>query len=223
MLDGDELEAALQRISPSSIDKLFYRLVRRQFVNEPLSTKGSLIAGGRYNLPSSFVLTNEEEIVCVNAFACLYLASNLAVAEAEVHKKWNDSNYFAFEIYCRCDKVLDLTDEDNRKILHTSYQELTGRWSYDNERGNDSPTQKLALFAKNSERFTIIKYPSAQMSRPKSEDYNFAIFTDISDDSKQINSESVYLKAKKVDLPIIRRLTNWILYHSIRMFKQRKK
>jgi RES domain-containing protein len=205
MLGGDDLQAALQKISPSSVDKSFYRIVRRRYRDQPLSIKGSLRTGGRYNLPQYFIV-NGQQRNCIDGFGSLYLSRTVEIAEVEVGIKKVFSQS-VFEVRCRCDKVLDLTNQNNLSILGTNDQEITGQWGRMNDRGEGSPTQQLALCVKQSERFTTIKFPSAKKTR--SIDYNLVVLINILDSSKQFSSENVYLEAKEIHVSTTHKLVSW--------------
>jgi RES domain-containing protein len=205
MLGGDDLQEALQRISPSFVDKSFYRIVRRKYRDQPLSIKGSLMTGGRYNIPKYF-LVNGQRKNCVDGFGSLYLSNTVEIAKAEVGIKKVFSQS-VFEIYCRCDKVLDLTNQDNLRILGTNDQEITGQWGRINDRGEVSPTQQLALYVKQSGKFATIKFPSAKKTKPV--DCNLAVLIDVLDKSKRLSSENVHLEAKEIHVSTTHKLVSW--------------
>jgi RES domain-containing protein len=89
--------------------------------DHPLDTKGSLLYGGRFNPPALFqMLYTSLSITGVEAeflkFAKSRGANPDVLLPREVHQLWAD-----------LEKVIDLTDRHNRKLLNCSVQDLIRR------------------------------------------------------------------------------------------------
>jgi RES domain-containing protein len=156
MLDDYNLDLALSQISPISMEDRAVRCQNIDYKDQPLSVKGSLINGGRFNIPGKLL---EEKGLPFNSV--LYIARNMEIAMEEVGAKWGSPKHVMFRILYKLDNVLDLTDRDNMSILGTNYQELTGNWRQINEELCEiASTQRLALAVRQSNRFNAIKVRS---------------------------------------------------------------
>jgi RES domain-containing protein len=189
VLEDRDLDVALSKISPIAIEGRGARFIRHKFRKEPLSVKGSLKTGGRYNIPDYLL----EEMGLPFAGA-LYVARNIKIAMAETGADSEQSTKVSFRIIYKLDTVLDLTNKKNLNILRTSYQELTGNWRETNEECEIAPTQSLGLAVMRSNQFNAIKYPSAKTS--KGNNYNLAIFIDELNEIDTIEQDGIYLKAE---------------------------
>lgn len=198
MLEDRDLDAALGRMSPICIEGIGVRLIRKMFMKEPLSVKGSVIAGGRYNIPGYL---QEKGLPIAGA---LYVARDIEIAMTELgtdleqSKKVDPESLYkliSFRISYKLDGVLDLTNSSNLSILKTSYQELTGNWREANEEYEIVPTQMLGLAVMRSNQFNVIKCHSAQTSRGNN--YNLAIFIAEVNEIDTIDRDGIYLKAEE--------------------------
>jgi RES domain-containing protein len=193
VLDDRDLDIALGKISPVAMEDRGVRFVRRKYMNEPLSVKGSLLAGGRYNIPKH--LLEEMGLPFTGA---LYIGRNIKIAMAETGADSEQSTKAIFRIMYKLDAVLDLTSKDNLRLLGTSYQELTGNWRETNDEECEiSPTQRLGLGMKRSNRFSAIKCPSAKTQ--KGNNYNLVIFIDEANEMHEIEQEGIYIKAEIIE------------------------
>jgi RES domain-containing protein len=191
VLNDSDLDDVLEQIYPMTVEGRGVRYVRVKYAGEPLSVKGSLWAGGRYNVPNSLL----EEMGLPFAGA-LYIARNIKVAMAETNTDSEQSTYASFRILYKLDAVLDLTNRDNLMRLGTSYQELTGNWQETNEENEIAPTQRLGLAVQRSTRFSAIKCPSSKTTI--SNNYNLVIFIDEANIRQTIDELGISLRAQRI-------------------------
>jgi RES domain-containing protein len=192
MLDNDKLDLALSQISPISIGYTGVRAVRSKYMKEPLSVKGSLIVGGRYNCPNYLLLKMGLPFA-----GALYIARDIETAMAETGAVSEKSTKVSFRISYKLDNVLDLTDQENLDILHTSYQELTGNWREMNEECQISPTQRLGLAVQRSTNFSASKSRSAKTKIGNI--YNIVIFIDEANEATTVKQNGISLKAEIIN------------------------
>jgi hypothetical protein len=193
MLDDSNLDIALSQISPISMKGRAIRCQSIDYQDKPLSVIGSLIHGGRFNIPAKLL---EEKGLPFNSV--LYIARNTQIAMEEVGAKWGSPNHVLVRILYELDNVLDLTNRDNMSILGTNYQELTGNWRQINEELCEiASTQRLALAVRQSNRFNAIKVHSEKTMI--GENYNLVIFMDEVDKLKETNQNGIFLKAESVN------------------------
>jgi RES domain len=193
MLDDYNLDLALNKISPISMEGRAVRCQNIDYKDKPLSVKGSLINGGRFNIPGKLL---EEKGLPFESV--LYIARNMDIAMKEADAKWGSAKHVMVRILYKLDNVLDLTDRDNLSILGTSYQELTGNWRQINDELCEiSSTQRLALAVQRSNSFNAIKVHSEKTMI--GENYNLVIFIDEVNELKEINRNGISLKAESID------------------------
>jgi RES domain-containing protein len=164
-----ELRGVLTKVQGRSSQGLYYRVIRPKYMNGPLSTKGSVVTGGRYNPKDDF--------------GVLYFAEDLVVGLAEVRMILQGMPEFTRQkpatrlILCvsvTISNVLDLRDEATMETLGTSLQELCGPWEQYDYAGKLAPTQQLGSAVFLVQSFQGILYPSAKDSSK----HNLAVFPD---------------------------------------------
>jgi RES domain-containing protein len=193
VLDDCDLDNALARISPIMLEGRGVRYVRLKYQKQPLSVVGSLMYGGRYNIPK--YLLEEMGLPFVGA---LYIGRNIKISMAETNIDSTQSTHVDFRILYKLDTVLDLTNTDNLRLLGTSYQELTGNWRETNEEKCEiAPTQRLGLAVQRSNRFNAIKCPSAKTHIGNN--YNLVIFIDEANEMTAINERGIFLQAEIIE------------------------
>lgn len=193
MLDDRQLDTALSTIVPVTKEGIGTRAIRNKYIKEPLSCKGSLISGGRYNPPKELL-----QIMNLPLKGALYISSSLDVSLSEVGAK-STSSLAYFNITYNLSAVLDLTNSENLLTLGTSYQELTGNWRETNDEIKEfSPTQRLGLAIIRSRKFDSIKFHSSKTSIGNN--YNLAIFIDEVNKDIIIEEKTIYLKAELVQV-----------------------
>lgn len=88
------------KIKPSKFRKRVYRIIARHYGQVPLSLEGSLIYGGRYNIPYQF--------------GAIYCGITADVCWTEIEKKIEGpvkrSRFRVYQLQIYLQKVLDLTD-----------------------------------------------------------------------------------------------------------------
>lgn len=109
-----DFKKKLQNINPGGLKSTCYRAIARQY-DDPLSTRGNEKVSGRWHVKGEF-----------NA---LYLCENKKVCIEELRRKVEDEtiikNLFnIFEIEIDFSLILDLTSEENLKILGITKDEL---------------------------------------------------------------------------------------------------
>ncbi len=109
-----DFKEKLHNISPRGIKSTCYRAIARQY-NDPLSTKGNEKVSGRWHIKGEF-----------NA---LYLCESKKVCIEELKRKVEDEtiieNLFnIFELEIDFSLILDLTSEENLKMLEITESEL---------------------------------------------------------------------------------------------------
>jgi RES domain-containing protein len=137
-----------------------FRNVWHQFANKKdiVSTKGSLKAGGRYNIATSF--------------GVLYLSCDVhtCIKELEYAAEYDKVDIeeklprtFA-GVKVELTKVLDLTDAEVRRTLGVPRKILLKTdWAKENSKGYEAPTQLIGRMAK-EEGFEALLVPSARWS-----------------------------------------------------------
>ena len=90
----------IEKIKSGKFRKRVYRINARHYGQTPLSLEGSLIYGGRYNIPYQF--------------GALYCGITADVCWAEIEKKMEGpvkrSRFRVYKLQINLQKVLDLTD-----------------------------------------------------------------------------------------------------------------
>ncbi len=109
-----DFKKKLQSINPKRIKCTCYRAIARQY-NDPLSTKGNEKVSGRWHIKG--------------LFNSLYLCESKKVCIEELKRKVDDEiiieNLFnVFEMEINFSLILDLTSQENLKILETTEDEL---------------------------------------------------------------------------------------------------
>jgi len=104
----------LGKIKPRRFRKRVYRIISRHYGHAPLSLEGSLIYGGRYNIPYQF--------------GALYCGITKEVCWAEIEKKTEGpvkrSRFRVFQIQVYLQRVLDLTDSQICSELNIDTESL---------------------------------------------------------------------------------------------------
>ncbi|MGL5941442.1 MAG: RES family NAD+ phosphorylase [Waterburya sp.] len=176
MLESEKLNSVIAELPTISEAGVVYRFIKAKYLNEPLSSIGSLKVGGRYNIK--------------NQFEALYLANNPITALREIRAIVETSSeiiasrippYVLLSIEYNLRKIVDLTDDNCQKALVTNIQELTGNWLYMQSIGQIAPTQSLGLAVYQSKNIEALKVPSATAPNQ----YNLVIFT------QNLSSESL--------------------------------
>lgn len=185
MKQGDELKRALLtapvQVAPDLITA--YRTVPlgalRKYSSDPLNTAGSKVTGGRYNAPEFLP----------GSFEMLYVAENLAVAQAEARTITavtmsggvviTPGKGFAprldITVHLRLHSLLDLTDHLVLGQLDLEPGDLLTEWfPVNNIHGQLATTQLLARAALDSARYEALVYPSARFPGGR----NYAVFPD---------------------------------------------
>ncbi len=105
--------AKLQKITPSKINRVSYRALFKDF-KDPLSTDGNLKVSGRWHKKGEF--------------RALYASETKEVCVEELKRKVEDDEVIKlFDIHkltVKADKLLDLSREENLKILGVTEEEL---------------------------------------------------------------------------------------------------
>ncbi|MFY9268995.1 MAG: RES family NAD+ phosphorylase [Candidatus Manganitrophaceae bacterium] len=149
MRSGNDILSQLERIEPEPLNGTYYRIVRIEFMREPLGTLGSKRAGGRYNLKGKFEV--------------LYLAadSDLALKESSPGFEVKFPPHVLFSVEVNLSRVVRLDHPKIREELGVSLDDLLIPWRYDqNVLGQEAFTQKLGRMIRSSKRFEAILYPS---------------------------------------------------------------
>lgn len=144
-----EILACLKRIEPQPLNGTYYRVVRIDFMREPLGTLGSKRAGGRYNLKGKFEV--------------LYLASSpeLALQESSPGFQVKFPPHVVLSVEVNLSRVIRLDSEEIREALGLSLDDLVIPWRYDqNVLGQEAFTQRIGRMIRSSKRFEGILYPS---------------------------------------------------------------
>lgn len=138
----------------SPIEGYFFRIVNKKYENEILSIQGSLEYGGRYN-PK-------------NEFGILYLGQTEEVCKAEKERAIKDLHFLKpqliAKINLKLEKVLDLTNPENLKMLGISEKDLV-------QKDYDIP-QMIGKLAKKT------KYEALLVPSITGKGKNLAIFMD---------------------------------------------
>ncbi len=154
-----EIKRILKSLQGITIDKSYYRFVGIEYINDLLSSVGSL-NGGRYNLK--------------DAFEVLYMAPDTKTAITETAKSYNFRLplKIIITIDVNVQTILDFKDKSNIKKLEIDTERLLEPWRYPGKK--ESYTQTLGRLIYESGRFEGIRYPSAKLQSR----YNLAIFPD---------------------------------------------
>lgn len=154
--------AALRRIAPEPLTGTFYRVVRVEFIDQPLGTLGSKRFGGRYNLKGKFDV--------------LYLSSDHALALKEASPgSLKFTPHLILSVTVRLKKVISLVSPELRSQIGVSIDELLVPWRHDQDiLGKEAITQRLGRLIRSTKRFEAIVYPS-KVDPSRS---NLAVFMD---------------------------------------------
>lgn len=108
------------KIRSKRFRKRVYRIIARHYGRSPLSLEGSLIYGGRYNIPYQF--------------GALYCGISEEVCWAEVEKKIEGpvkhSRFKVYQIRIDLQRVLDLTDSHVCNELKIAQESLVDQTQY---------------------------------------------------------------------------------------------
>lgn len=174
MLTEPDLTSALITLPLNSKQGEVFRLVHIQFQTTILSTIGSRINGGRYNIGEKLP---EQE------FEALYTSDSPITALQELNilintplglTPFKTGPHILLSLEYNLQSILDLTDINNQKSLNTNLQELTGVWLPLNLKGQIAPTQQLAKSAYDLTTIEALKVPSFANVNA----YNLVIFPD---------------------------------------------
>lgn len=154
---GPPFTTSLKKIERISLHAPFFRNMDIRYLQDPLSSLGSLKHGGRYNRKGLFEV--------------LYLAPDPETAFKEALKSL--SAYFPpralVTVEVHMQRVLDLQDENVMKELDIRRERLSMSWILSEK---ETYTQKLGRLIYESKLFEGIRYPSAQVAGR----YNLAVF-----------------------------------------------
>jgi len=161
----------ISKIKLVSLSKIFFRLVPLKYTNEILNPQGNNESGGRYNPPGEFTV--------------LYLGESENVCKAEINARTNPdllpSRKILGKIEISLEKVLDLTDDANLKILGLKKKDLM----YKKSENGWNLTQQIARLAYQIEVKAILVPSSTRKGN------NLAVF------DKHIKKENIKLISKK--------------------------
>lgn len=149
MLPEHRVLKFLKQVSPESLSGAFYRIIRVDFIQDPLGAFGSKKTGGRYNLKG------KHEV--------LYLASepDLALKESLPGFSVKFPPSILFTVETRLASVIDLTSAEVREGLGVTAENLLTPWRHaQNMLGKEAITQRLGRLIRASRRFEAIVYPS---------------------------------------------------------------
>ncbi|MEA3347197.1 MAG: RES family NAD+ phosphorylase [Candidatus Auribacterota bacterium] len=158
MKSTTEIKKVLHSLQGVAVEGSFYRSVGVENISDLLSSVGSQIIGGRYNLK--------------NGFEVLYMASEPESALNEVVRRYPfrlpPQVIITIDVAVR--EVLDMEDRHVVDVLGIDIGRLLSPWYYPSDQ--ESYTQTLGRLIYESGCFEGIRYPSA-VSENK---YNLAIF-----------------------------------------------
>jgi len=160
----------ISKIKLVSLSKIFFRLVPLKYTNEILNPQGNNESGGRYNPPGEFTV--------------LYLGESENVCKAESSARTNPdflTSQILGKIEISFEKVLDLTDDANLKILGLKKKDLM----YKKSENGWNLTQQIARLAYQTEVKAILVPSSTRKGN------NLAVF------DKHIKKENIKLISKK--------------------------
>lgn len=160
MYSPDKLLRALEHAPVKPFDGFVYRVIPERWRDSPLSTTGSIRAGGRYNAPNTFPV-----LYCADSqmTALLEVEALFATADGRLQGVPRDPD-LVLSLRCVLGRVLDLTDDHVCSDLGTTQEELvsfTPSRFIVNARGNETPTQSLGAACSFSGRVSALKVPSA--------------------------------------------------------------
>ena len=160
MNSSKEIKQSLQTLSGIAIKKSFCRFVSVKYMNDLLSSVGSLKAGGRYNLK--------------NKIEVLYMAPDLQTAIEEPIKPYpfKFPPKIIITIDVNVQEIVDLEDTQIMETLGIDPNQLFCAWRVPSN--IESYTQTLGRLIYESKNFEGIRYPSASVKNK----YNLAIFPD---------------------------------------------
>lgn len=156
-----EIRKILCTLQGITIEGPFFRSVGVENINDMLSSVGSWMIGGRYNLK--------------NKFEVLYMAPKPKIALEEVVKRYpfRLPPQVIVTIDVTVQKILDMEDQYALDMLGIDATRLLSPWYYPSNQ--ESYTQILGRLIYESGRFEGIRYPSA-VAKQK---WNLAIFPDM--------------------------------------------
>lgn len=154
----------------------------RKYHPDPLNADGSVVTGGRYNIP-------EYLAHLAPSFPVLYLAETTAVAHAEaqvitavqtntgltITPGKDQHPRLDITVSLRLRSILDLTSAATLSHLDLADPDLLGEWFELNAKGQLAFTQQLARAALDTARFEALCYPSARYPGGR----NYAVFTEL--------------------------------------------
>jgi RES domain-containing protein len=156
----DKLLRALEHAPVELFSGFVYRVIAERWRDSPLSTIGSIRAGGRYNVPNTFPV-----LYCADSqmTAMLEVEALFTTADGQLRGAPRNPD-LVLSIRCELSRVLDLTDERYYSELGTTREELvslTPSRFILNARGEETPTQTLGAACSFSGRISALKVPSA--------------------------------------------------------------
>ena len=160
MYSPDKLLRALEHAPVEPFSGFVYRVIAERWRESPLSTVGSIRAGGRYNAPNTFPV-----LYCADSqmTAMLEVEALFATADGRLAGVARDPD-LVLSLRCEFARVLDLTVNSFYRDLGTSREELvsfTPSRFIANASGDETPTQELGAACSFSGRISAIKVPSA--------------------------------------------------------------
>ena len=160
MHSPDKLLHALEYAPVEPFTGFVYRVVAERWRGSPLSTVGTIRAGGRYNAPNTFPV-----LYCADSQMTAMLEVEALFATAGGHLRGVPRNPdLVLSLRCELARVLDLTNSKFYKELGTTRDELvslTPSRFIANARGEETPTQSLGAACSFSGRISALKVPSA--------------------------------------------------------------
>ena len=160
MHSPDKLLRALEYAPVEPFSGFVYRVIAERWRGAPLSTIGSVRAGGRYNAPDTFPV-----LYCADSqmTAMLEVEALFATADGQLRGVPRNPDLI-LTLRCELVRVLDLSKDGFYKELGTHYEELvslTPSRFISNALGEDTPTQSLGAACSFSGRVSALKVPSA--------------------------------------------------------------
>lgn len=111
----------LSKVKPKKLSARVFRIIARVYQHQPLSMEGSITFGGRYN-PSY-------------QFGALYFGLTREICWKEIEKKnegpVKKTRFKLLPVRVSLQKVLDLTDSSNQKVLEIKNEDLIKPFDYD--------------------------------------------------------------------------------------------
>ncbi len=160
MYPPDRLVRALEHAPIEPFVGFVYRVIAERWLYSPLSTIGSIRAGGRYNAPNTFPV-----LYCADSqlTAMLEVEALFTTADGQLRGAPRNPD-LVLSLRCDLARVLDLTNDSFYGELGTTYEELVSlnpsRFIV-NARGDETPTQALGSACSFSGRISALKVPSA--------------------------------------------------------------